>query len=256
MNEEKKIGISGSTLKIIAIVIMLIDHLAAGFLVKSILGDINFQFKGVERETLVDIYYLMRHIGRIAFPIFIFLLVEGFLHTRDKLQYIKRLWIFAFVSELPFDLAFNMEMHMVKTGCVMEFSHQNVFFTLAIGLATIWLIDLIGKKFDSVNGMLKGFMGGAVAFLGITIADVCSTDYRGFGVLAIVVMYLCKKNPIIGMVLTCGVLCLMDKSEAWALFGVIPVALYNGTRGLKLKWIFYLFYPVHLFIIFAMEMWL
>ncbi|NLC03985.1 MAG: TraX protein, partial [Tissierellia bacterium] len=91
-------------LKIIALISMVIDHYGAIF------------------QSGIDIY---RIIGRLAFPIYAFLLVEGYTHTRDVKKYGRRLLIFALVSELPFDLAFYGK---------LSFTHQNIFFTLFIGL--------------------------------------------------------------------------------------------------------------------------
>lgn len=96
---ERK-GLSGSALKIIAIVTMLIDHIAATVIIRIL------KFGGYN-DGLYQLYRVMRNIGRIAFPIFCFLLVEGFMHTRDREKYALRLGCFAAVSEIPFDLAFN-----------------------------------------------------------------------------------------------------------------------------------------------------
>ena len=129
MKERK--GISGSTLKIIAIITMLIDHIGAGVLgilmvVRGLneAADLNAWIDA--NSTLVITYQMMRFVGRLAFPIFCFLLIEGFEHTHDVKKYALRLLSFCLVSEIPFDLLFN--------GKILEFGYQNVFFTLFIGL--------------------------------------------------------------------------------------------------------------------------
>ena len=119
--QEKAVGLSGSTLKLIAIVTMFIDHL----------GVVAFE---TQISNYMVPYYIMRLIGRLAFPIFCFLLVEGFFHTRDVKKYALRLLVFAFISEIPFDLAFNRQMFYWR--------HQNVFFTLFIGLLVIALLEI------------------------------------------------------------------------------------------------------------------
>ena len=124
MNYKWK-GISSSTLKWIAIISMLIDHFAVA--VYSQLE--NYQ---------MGVYTLMRGIGRIAFPIYCFLLVEGFCHTHDIMKYIKRCFIFALISEIPFDLAVH--------GNVFDLSSQNVFFTMTLGLCTLYAISYFEKK--------------------------------------------------------------------------------------------------------------
>ena len=140
--KKERSGISGSTLKIIAIVTMLIDHIGA-----SVLGRL-LQTHGINELNVADIsaltqwmsdnsvlfwsYTIMRMIGRVAFPIFCFLLIQGFLHTHDVKKYAARLFAFALISELPFDLAFKGK---------IDFSYQNVFFTLFIGLMTMIPLD-------------------------------------------------------------------------------------------------------------------
>ena len=108
-----KKGLTGSTLKIIAMIAMLIDHIGAAVLVRVI--------RSTGDMSLYEGYTILRKIGRIAFPIFCFLLVEGFIHSSDKKKYALRLGIFALLSEVPFDLAFQSK--------VVGFEYQNVFFT-------------------------------------------------------------------------------------------------------------------------------
>ena len=113
---QKKRGISGSTLKIIAVVTMLIDHIggiilaryimASGYMDVAASGDINVINAWLtENSTLFTGYTIMRYIGRIAFPIYCFLLVEGFQRTGNVKKYAMRLGAFALISEVPFDLA-------------------------------------------------------------------------------------------------------------------------------------------------------
>ena len=127
----KKGCLSGSTLKIIAIIAMAIDHFAASIILYGILMQQNPSFLGHPVSMTIpwwNIYQVMRFIGRIGFPVFCFLLIEGFLHTSSKKKYATRLFLFALVSEFPFDYAlFNTPFAP---------GYQNVFFTLFLGLLT------------------------------------------------------------------------------------------------------------------------
>lgn len=129
-------GLSGSTLKLIAIITMLIDHIGAAVIARLLIA-------GQGSEMLYKIYYAMRAVGRVAFPIFCFLLVEGFFYTGSRKKYALRLFGFALLSEIPFDLAFS--------GKILEFGYQNVFFTLLIGLLTIMLFDAVVKSRSGIR---------------------------------------------------------------------------------------------------------
>lgn len=215
-----KISLSGSSLKIFAIVIMLIDHIGA---------------------ILLPQYHFLRYIGRLAFPIFCFLLVEGFFHTRDIKKYALRLGLFALISEIPFDLALS--------NVPFNLLYQNVFFTLFIGL-----LVLIGfEKFKD-----KLFLRYMILVLGMLLAEVCHVDYGCFGIIMIVLFYFYSiHNNLI--VLTLGVLffsILSGGSEFLCTFSIIPISLYNGKRGISLKYLFYAFYPVHLLILYLISLFL
>ena len=141
MKERK--GISGSTLKIIAIITMLIDHIGAGVLGRLLVvrgmneaADLNAWIDA--NSTLVITYQMMRFVGRLAFPIFCFLLIEGFEHTHDVKKYALRLLSFCLVSEIPFDLLFNVK--------ILESGYQNVFFTLFIGLMVMWGFQVVENQ--------------------------------------------------------------------------------------------------------------
>lgn len=126
-------------IKVVAIVTMLIDHTAAVFLERQMVNPDKLFVPTWEYYTAIgDIDNIMRGIGRIAFPLFIFLLIQGFIHTSNKYKYALRLGLFALISEVPFDMAFK--------NSTFDFSYQNVFFTLFLGFMVMLLIDLIYQK--------------------------------------------------------------------------------------------------------------
>ena len=132
---EKK-GLSGSTLKLIAIITMFIDHIGAVIVERMLY--VTGNTGSFTYEQMQNLDTILRSIGRIGFPLFCFLLVEGFLHTRNLGKYALRLLVFAVVSELPFNLAF--------AGQLFFAGYQNVFFTLLIGLITMWGCRMIEEK--------------------------------------------------------------------------------------------------------------
>lgn len=224
-------GLSGSTLKLIAVVTMLIDHIGA-----AVLGRLLVMGEGT--ETLYNVYFAMRTIGRIAFPIYCFLLVEGFDHTRDRKKYALRLLLFAIVSELPFDLAFN--------GTILEFGYQNVFFTLFIGLITIMALDAVMAK-GEWHPVVRGILLAAIMLAGMGVAYLMHTDYDAYGVMVIIVLYLTRKIRGLQILAGCLAFCWWELA---ALVAFIPIAFYNGKRGWNMKYVFYVFYPAHLLILY------
>ena len=222
-------GLSGSTLKIIAMVTMLIDHIGAAVLARMIIAG---------NVELYDTYRVLRMMGRIAFPIFCFLLVEGFCYTRNAKKYAARLCLFAVISEVPFDLAFASK--------VLEFEYQNVFFTLAIGLLTIMAYKKVAESAIE-NPMTKWFLQLAVAVTGGFAAELLKTDYGMLGVVVIVAFYAVRAYR--GAQIAMG--CILFVENITALLAFVPVWLYNGTRGLNVKWLFYVFYPAHLLVLYG-----
>lgn len=314
VTESKKKGISGSTIKIIAIVAMVIDHIAAVVLARQMIasGYLDAINSGVFEEVMgwlndnMLLYYsydMMRTVGRLGFPIFCFLLVEGFMRTKNVKSYLLRMGIFALVSEIPFDLA--------MTGSFFHWTYQNVFFTLFLGLFTLVAFEFFEKQelkkgwgilakttgalfpaayiamslgnlagVERISSILLG-CGVICIFLAILIfvcvkkygehkvqtvcadisvllmvmylADLLYTDYSGMGVLTIAVMYLFRKSKIKSMVAGCIVLFVMNINEWFAFLSIAPVAMYNGKRGLKMKYFFYAFYPLHLLILYLIS---
>ncbi len=205
-----KSGISGSTLKLIAIFTMLIDHIAATVILQMINN-------GIGGQTLIDIYWVMRSIGRMAFPVFCFLLVEGFKYTHSREKYAARMFIFALISEIPFDLAIN--------NTVLEFKSNNVFFTLLLGLLAITVLDWLKSvdKIEKASSAVKWFL---------------VTLIRCIVMVSVVLVMMIIAELFSGTI------------EFFALFMLIPLRYYNGKRGISLKYVFYAFYPVHLFVLY------
>lgn len=244
-------GISGSTLKMIAVVTMFIDHFAAAILSRYMskfgMNDIDLDNDSAlnqwlaQNHTLYMTYYVMRMIGRLAFPIYCFLLVEGFEHTSNRIKYAGRLLIFAAISEIPFDLLFNNH--------VLEFGYQNVFFTLFLGLVCMTAIQYIDER-SGLAPMAKTICRLAVAGICMFSAQMLYTDYAAIGIFCILVLYFFRRNKKQQVIAGC----VAFLWELTAPLAFIPIWFYNGTRGWKLKYFFYLFYPLHLFVLYLLCM--
>lgn len=253
---EKKFGIAGSTLKWIAIITMLIDHIGASILTKRLLfmGRNPDAFGGFTSEFIdrynqsLEIMKLTRSIGRIAFPIFCFLLVEGFLRTKNLKKYMLRMTLFALLSEVPFDLVF--------TGQPVYWGYQNVMVTLLIALLTMCgcklLVEFVGKKIGQTQKGRTWLLPAIIAIYGVCtvagawVADMLQTDYGAKGIVPIMIIYFLRFEKTAQVI---GGAC----SFYWELpapLAFLPVWLYNGERGMKMKYFFYLFYPVHLFLLY------
>ena len=242
-------GITGSTLKIIALITMLIDHIGAVVLGARLLEP------GMDQHgTLYMTYVAMRLIGRIAFPIFCFLLVEGFMHTKSRWNYARNLLVFALISEIPFNLAIARSMGDTQlTYGVLYPGYQNVFFTLLIGLLCMCGYDFVDRH---ANGYRKPLADLVILVLGMLVAYLMHTDYSATGVLAITLMYAFRQNPVKRMFAGCLVLTATNMIEAAGFVALLPVKKYNGQRGLGMKYFFYVFYPVHLFLLYLISRYL
>lgn len=211
----------GRTLKIMAVVSMFIDHMGA---------------------VLFPEIIFFRIIGRLAFPIYCFLLVEGAYYTHNLRQYILRMAIFALISEIPFDLAFY--------DSVVAVGHQNVFFTLAIGLGMIWFLEHPLNNAMDIPDSIHKLLTLAVA--GIA-AELLQTDYGFSGIAIIFIFYILRRNFVVKSIVVAIICISMGWVEAFAILALIPIALYNGQRGQQTKIMqygFYVFYPVHLLLLF------
>ena len=223
---------SGSTLKLIAVITMLIDHIGCTFCYTlPIFTQPLFTALG----KTVTIYFILRKIGRLAFPIYCFLIGEGLRHTRNQIAYLARLLAFAVISEIPFNL--------MVSGKLTCLSNQNVFFTLFLGALAIYCLQNIKCSLIKIPAML--------AILAASV--VLKADYGTAGMVVILLIYVLRQYPIVqalaGYPLFSG--------GVYAIAAFIPISMYNGKRGFikspVLKYAFYLFYPAHMLLLVAIK---
>ncbi len=215
-NTQPPIGLNDFQLKCIAAFTMLIDHIGMVL------------FPGVT---------WLRAIGRLSFPIFCFVLVEGFYHTHNRRNYLIRLGLFALISEVPFDLA--------RSGVFMDPDHQNVFFTLFLGFAMLWGMQEFKDTVERV----------VVILIAVAFAALFSVDYGIQGILLILVYAVFRDYKWPKLIL--GALwnfLFRVRTQYFGVFAMFPLALYNGEKGRSMKWFFYLFYPVHLLLLYGIKM--
>lgn len=224
--------LDGSCIKLLAIILMTIDHTAAHL----------FWFNPAFHTPLLALgshtltaYSLMRLFGRMAFPIFAFLLVEGFLHTHNRYKYGRNLLLFALLSELPWNLA--------HAGTLL-YPTQNIFFTLFLGYAGICALE------HFKNSPART----AVSLIGLLVLSlVLRPDYGCIGYGFILALYALRRNTILQAVV--GSCFLPSRWVAGLAF--IPLSMYNGQRGFVkgkiAKYLFYAYYPLHLLAIYLIR---
>lgn len=205
-------------LKLIAIITMTIDHI----------GYIFFP----EAQWL-------RMIGRISFPVFCFLLTEGYTHTGNLKKYGLRLFVFAVISFVPYSWFIY--------GSLFSLNSMNIYFELFAGLTALYFTE------KGIKGKPLYF---AVPVIICILAQLFSFSYGAYGVLLIIGFYLLKGKslPIITCVAGLTVLYCVFIGRGWlqiyAVFSVIPILLYNGKKGINMpKYAFYAYYPVHLLLL-------
>ena len=212
----------------IAVITMLIDHVSLHWVR-------NQAFAGRPLITVAgkvfSYYQVGRDIGRIAFPIFVFLIVEGFVHTHNRLLYARNLLLFALISEIPWNYVHN--------GTI-RYQKQNVYFTLLLGYLGMWAFEYFWE-----NRMAQ--LLSLLALFGVSF--ILKADYGWKGYIFCLIMYLLRnERPAQAVVGSCWLY-----YEWKACFAFIPINMYNGKRGFihgsVLKYAFYAFYPAHLMIL-------
>lgn len=273
--------LDSDVLKMIAVVTMLIDHIGA-VIIWNLFSTPTAEYYGI----LEQVYHIFRSIGRMAFPIFVFLLVEGFFHTHSRMKYFGRLALFALLSEVPYDTAFH--------GMFPYWKDQNVFWTFCIGFLTIWGLeklygayrsgsDILRRDSERREGQISRALGrhdwkkmhryetegryenryrsgypimaafAAFCFVmaGAAASLVLKADYGIYGFLLILLFYLGEHGNV-PRIVTCACGYLLFLRKPYCLGGFLLILFYNGQRkqrGKGFQYFFYLFYPLHLMIL-------
>lgn len=221
--------LSGSALKLLALFAMLVDHSAICF--SPLLGRYLFTLLGLRFTP----YILLRGFGRIAFPLFCFLLAEGYRHTRSRERYALSLLLFALLSELPFNL-FN-------TGSFSH-PHQNVFFTLFLGFLGIWALDRFRKEPWKASLSVLFLFG---------VSVLAEADYGWKGFLFILLTWLLSEQPL----MQCFAGIILLPWRAGVALAYVPMSFYSGERGFirgkAAKYACYIFYPAHLLVLWLLH---
>ncbi len=236
-------GLTSNMLRAIAVLLMLSDHIWA---------------------TYMSFGNWMTYIGRMAFPIFAFQISEGFVHTSNSKKYALRLLALAIVTEIPFNLFYSSRWFNPY--------HQNVLFTLLLGLLAIYVIDNL-KKNKTAKNIALSVLWLVLICIGATLGFV---DYGFWGMITVVMFYLLRDFPfawlaqlvamvLINIVFFEGLVVpveLLGKTfeiptQGFAVFSLIPIWLYGGKKGKSSKIMqygFYAFYPVHMLILYLIKL--
>ena len=237
---SKNFELTAAVLHIIAMTLMLMDHLWA---------------------TLLPAREWLTCAGRVAFPIFAFMAVEGYFHTRSFKKYILRMLLFAVLSEIPFDLMYG--------GTWFYPVHQNVLWTFLLSLLGVWLMEQVRKKGKTWMYLLVCVL---VVLAGLVLGTLCMVDYYGVGVLTVFVFYFLhgrKWRCFLGQLaalywlnveLLGGLMYPVQLfgmefelcQQGLALLALIPIWLYRGRQGYHSKpfqYLCYAFYPVHMLLL-------
>ncbi len=218
--------LSGAQLKYIAFASMLIDHTNKALL-----------YPNLTDGWLLAVSNLFDVLGRIAFPLFAFLLVEGFFHTHSRTKYLATMLTFAVISEIPFD--------MFSTRTLVNWRWNNVMFALALMLVTLWILDTLRARLPEKQVLVWYLLSFVVVILMCLAAMYASVDYDYHAILIGYFFYLLRDRPLWRTVLG---YCSIWK-EVWSLLGFGLTLTYNGTRGKQYKLLNYCFYPVHLLVL-------
>lgn len=246
MDQTGKLNISSSGLHILAMGLMLCDHLWA------------MLFPAEEWLTCM---------GRAAFPIFAFMLVEGYTHTHNLRRYMLRILCWAVLAEIPFNLMYG--------GSIFYPFHQNVLWTFLLSLSLIVLLEKCRSRFKPV---FAAPLSAGLAAVGFVLGYVTMADYYGVGILTVLTFYFFRgrgwKNRLLQF------LCLYILNvellggyfyafrllghdveivqQGFALLSLIPIWLYQGRQGIrnqKFQYFCYAFYPAHMLLLFAAREW-
>lgn len=242
---ESKSKLSGTGLKIFACIAMLIAHTVSSGVWIQTMSLLPLQWEHVIMLNWLG-SVLQRTIGRMAFPIFGFLLVEGARKTGNMRKYVDWLGITAIIFEMPFDLALF--------GSLGDTTHQNVMVTLLLGLMALYCLQEVDAK-DIENWKHSGATAGIVIIFTL-LGWFLRCDYGGAGVLYICTLYLLRKaRAEIRLGVAATILVVTYGTYELGAYLACPLLLfYNGQRGkCDTEWkklLFYAFYPAHLILLY------
>lgn len=271
-NSQPQSGFPANMLKIFAALTMLIDH-AALTLVYAKLAKfpeyltLIFSADATEEQLsaipadffeIYSVYSVMRLVGRIAFPIFAFLLFEGFMHTSDYKRYLIRVGLCALLAEIPFNLIVTNASTVygltdVSTS-VFYPQYQNTVFTLFLGLLMLYGMKRFESTELSTKSAMKQWFGQLFCVLVACILSVLArTDYSYIGILFLAVLYVFRNNKKMQILFGCIIFL---STNIAALLAFVPIAMYNGHlfRSKKFQYFFYIFYPAHLLVLYLISM--
>ena len=213
--------LSNFDLKILAIITMTIDHI------------------GAIMYPNIDIF---RIIGRISFPIFAFLLVEGFKHTRNKLKYFLRLLLFAVIAQPICDYAFN--------------NHElNILFTFSLSFLLLSSLEFIKKIINKYSKGIENYLYKTVFYsltyiLFVLFSIILNVDYQALGISLVFIFYLVPNLYLSFLLYLLAVIFLATNTiQFYSLLSFLFIYMYNGEKGKNIKYFFYLYYPLHLLIL-------
>lgn len=221
----QKLRLSGSQLKMLALITMTIDHI----------GFIFFP----------QVWWL-RAIGRLAFPIFAYMIAEGCRYTRRRMRYWGSIALLALVCDAA---------EMIAEGSL----YQSVMTTFTLSVGMIYALDWVMRGENRREQLLRSLLPAGAVLLAFFLCELLPlllwttdyhVDYRFSGALLPVLIYVGKRRETRLALAALGILatCLEFGGVQWyALLALLPLALYDGTRGRHaMKWLFYLYYPLHL----------
>lgn len=246
MNNLLKPRFSAGVLKWAAIASMVIDHVNGMVLRPIFVGYLNAHLGEAVPwaiRALIVLNPVLDALGRIAFPIFAFQIAEGFTHTSNPRRYALRLGLFALLAEIPYDLC-----HFHKP---LDFTLQNVLFTLLCGLLTLMALSAVSQRLAGKKGPLA-LAGGLTILLGMGVAFLLRGEYVFLGVLSISLFYLLRDNRALRLL---GLTPLLIVAP-WVLLAAPFLYLYDGRPAGGSKSFFYIFYPAHFLVLWAIACFL
>ena len=219
----KKIQVlDATTLKILAAIIMVIDHVGYIFFPERI---------------------WIRIIGRVSMPVFAFFIAEGFVHTSNRWRYLARIMLFAVISELPFDLAFFGQWY---------WKYQNVMFSFALAILALYAFEK-GREKGTWWSWALGIAGAAGC---AWAASLLKTDYGYYAVVLVLIFYVFQNFGRIYSNIAAVLFQVITHPhdvQTWSIVSFFPLMLYNGKKGRGLKWFFYVFYTGHLLLLYTLR---